>query len=312
MIEVDATSEVIAIDVGGTFTKAARIDVRGVARSFAMVPTPVAEGPEAILELAVSLARSLETPNVIGVGVVVPGIVDSSKGVARYSANLGWRDWPLRDLMEERLLHRVNLGHDVMAAGETEMRTGAGIENGLVVVIGTGIASVTVLNGEVVKGAQGMAGELGHVVVRNQGALCRCGNRGCLEAYASTGALPLRFRDLGGGDADAESIVRELSSDSFAQEVWSQAIDCLATALAMVVSILDPGKIVIAGGLSLAGEALTTPLSASLNSKLLWRASPPIELSHYQQHAGVVGAAMQFYRTVGLNDFSTWSPGLKG
>ncbi|MDH2904212.1 MAG: ROK family protein [Actinomycetota bacterium] len=312
MIDVAATAQVIAIDVGGTLTKAARIDSSGVAQSLVVVPTPVSSGADAILELAVSLAKSLATPDVIGVGVVVPGIVDSSRGVARYSANLGWRDWPLRSLLEERLPYRVSLGHDVAAAGETEMRTGDGIDNGLVVVIGTGIASVTVLDGEIVRGAQGMAGELGHVVVRENGALCRCGNRGCLEAYASTGALPLRFRDLGGGDADAETIVRDLESDPIAHEVWNQAVDCLATALAMVISVLDPGKIVIAGGLSLAGDTLVTPLMSSLGNKLVWRSAPPVELSHYRQHAGVVGAAMQFYRSVGHSNFSAWTPGLKG
>lgn len=309
MIQVDATSEVIAIDIGGTLTKAARIGRGGVARAFVSVATPVSEGIDAILELAVSLAKSLETPEVIGVGVVVPGIVDSLVGVARYSANLGWHDWPLRELLEERLTHRVTLGHDVSAAGETEMRSGDGIDDGLVVVIGTGIACVSVLNGEIIKGAHGMAGELGHVVVRDQGVRCRCGNRGCLEAYASTGALPLRFRDSGGGDADAESIVRDLASEPIAQEVWNQAIDCLATALAMVISVQDPGKIVIAGGLSLAGDTLTAPLVTALKSKLLWRSPPPVELSRYRHHAGVVGAAMQFYQTVGLNDFSVWAPG---
>lgn len=307
MIEVDATSEVIAIDIGGTYTKAARIDINGMARAFVSVPTPVSQGTDAILELVVGLARSLERPDVVGVGVVVPGIVDSSKGVARYSANLGWRDWPLREILESKLTHRVTLGHDVTAAGEMEMRAGDGIDNGLVVVIGTGIASVAVVNGEIVQGANGMAGELGHVVVRDQGVCCPCGNRGCLEAYASTGALPLRFRDFGGGDADAESIVRDIEREPIAREVWNQAIDCLATALAMVISVQDPGKIVLAGGLSLAGDTLTAPLVASLKSKLLWRTPPPIELSRYRDHAGIVGAAMQFFRTVSLNDFSSWT-----
>ena len=313
MIDVAATAQVIAIDIGGTLTKAARIDSNGVAQSLVVVPTPVSAGTDAILELAVSLAKSLETPDVIGVGVVVPGIVDSLGGVACCSANLGWRDWPLRRLLEARLPYRVSLGHDVAAAGETEMRTGDGIDNGLVVVIGTGIASVTVLAGEIVKGAQGMAGELGHVVVRENGALCRCGNRGCLEAYASTGALPRRFRDLGGGgEADAETIVRDFESDPIAHEVWNQAIDCLATSLAMVVSVLDPGKIVIAGGLSLAGDTLVAPLMTALRNKLVWRLAPPVELSHYRQHAGVVGAAIQFYRSAGHSDFSAWTPELKG
>ncbi len=176
-MKVDATSEVIAIDIGGTFTKAALINARGVARSVTQVPTPVLQGLDAILEMTLGLARSLRTPHVIGVGVVVPGIVDSAHGVARYSANLGWREWPLRDLLEKQLHCRVSLGHDVKSAGEAEMRAGEPIDNGLVMVIGTGIASVTVLNGEVLQGAQGMAGELGHVVVRREGVRCRCCDR---------------------------------------------------------------------------------------------------------------------------------------
>ena len=308
MTEINADSEVIAIDIGGTNIKAARIDSRGNALAFASVATPVTRGKDAILGVVVNVARSLETANVSGVSLVVPGIVDSPNGVARYSANLGWRNWPLREILAETLNHRVTLGHDVMAAGETEMRTGQGMGNGLVVVIGTGVACVTVMDGQIVRGAEGMAGELGHVVVRPGGAVCGCGNRGCLEAYASAGALPLRFRDVAGRDTDVESIVRNVKNDSIAQEVWAQAIDCLASALAMVICVQDPAKIVLAGGLSLAGDALTVPLVKALKAQLVWRAPPSVELSRFRQHAGVVGAAIQFYQSMGVKDFSTWRP----
>jgi glucokinase len=309
--KLDITSEVIAIDVGGTLTKAARIDVRGVARALVSVATPASKGTDGILDLVVDLAKSFEARNVMGVSVVVPGIVDPVEGVARHSVNLGWREWPLRDLLEERLTHRVTLGHDVTAAGEAEMRTGEGIENGVVIVIGTGIASVLVSNHEIMRGAHGTAGELGHVVVREPGVLCRCGSSGCLEAYASAGALALRYRDFAGGEVgavDAEWVIREVAHDPYAHEVWTQAIDCLAHALAMVISVQDPGIVVIAGGLSLAGDTLVSPLVESLERRLLGRSVPPIVLSRYRQHAGVVGAAIQFYRTVGVTDFSSWMP----
>jgi glucokinase len=312
--ELDTTSEVIAIDVGGTLTKAARIDVGGVARELVSVPTPVAQGTDGILELVVDLAKSFEGRNVMGVSVVVPGIVDSSEGVARHSVNLGWREWPLRDLLQERLAHRVCVGHDVTAAGEAEMRTGEGLENGVVIVIGTGIASVLVSNHEIMRGAHGTAGELGHVVVRDPGVRCRCGSSGCLEAYASAGALATRYRDIAGGAVDvvdvvdAEWVIREAAHNHYAHEAWTQAIDCLAKALAMVISVQDPGKIIIAGGLSLAGDTLITPLVESLETRLTERSVPPIVLSRYRQHAGVVGAAIQFYRPVGGVDFSSWMP----
>ena len=286
-------SFVVAVDVGGTSIKAARVSAAGELAHAAQVATPVADGPDAVVDAIRALVRSL-ADGAAAVGVVVPGVVDVAAGVARYAANLGWRDVPLAQLLAGDTGLPVALEHDVRAAGIAERRVGrlAGAGDALVLVIGTGIAGVVIARGDAVRGAIDLAGEIGHVPVYPDGERCACGQRGCLETYASAGAIARRYAARTGTTRSAEDIVARLANDADATAVWGEAVTALGLALATYTLLLDPAVIVLSGGLAGAGAVLRDGVVTALAERLLWRPVPPVELSPLAGRAGLRGAAL--------------------
>jgi glucokinase len=186
---------VIALDLGGTALKAGLVDPAGETLRALHRPSRRQEGPDAVvagLLAAVDELRAEAEP--AAVGLVVPGVVDEAAGVAVFSANFGWRELPLRALLEERTGLPVAFGHDVRAGGLGEGALGAarGVRDFLFLALGTGIAGAAVLDGRPYAGG-GFAGEMGHVVVEPGGRACGCGARGCLETIASARAIAERY-----------------------------------------------------------------------------------------------------------------------
>jgi glucokinase len=248
-------------------------------------------------------AAELAGPDVAAAGVVVPGSVDIATGTARYAANLGWRDVPLRGLLAGRLGVPVALDNDVRAAGFAERTLGRarGVAECSLVVIGAGIAAVVVAGGAALRGASDLAGEIGHVPVYPDGDWCACGQRGCLETYASAAAIARRYRAAGGSAqaSSARDVAAARASDPLAGQVWHEATQALGIALASYTMLLDPQLIVLGGGLSEAGEALLEPVRAALTSRLAWRPAPDVELSPLGGRAGRLGAAILAWQLVG-------------
>lgn len=287
-------TDVLAVDVGGTTIKAARLDEAGTVSGERTVPTPAAEGAAAVLDAVRSLAREVAAPGVAAAGVVVPGVVDASAGIARYATNLGWRDVPVRELLAADLAVPVVVDHDVRAAGLAEVTLGRlrGVRDGLLVVIGTGIAAVVVTDRQIVRGATGLAGEVGHLPVYPDGEPCACGQRGCTEVYASAAGIARRFAARTGLARSAEEIAAGLDADPVAAAVWAAAAEALGLALATCALVLDPAVIVLGGGLAGAGEVLRAPVGAALAERLAWRPAPPVEISPLAGRAGLLGAAL--------------------
>ena len=235
--------------------------------------------------------------------MVVPGSVDVETGTALYSANIGWRDVPLRDLLAADLGVPVVLEHDVRAAGLAECLLGRarGVSDCLVVVIGTGIAGVIVSHGVTVRGATALAGEIGHVPVYPDGEVCACGQRGCLETYASGAAIARRYRARrGGADAlSAPDIAAARDTDSWPIESGGTPTTALGIALASATMLLDPELIVLGGGLAAAGTALLDPVREELVARLAWRAAPAVVLSACGSSAGQLGAAILAWQAAG-------------
>ncbi|AVV41981.1 ROK family protein [Streptomyces sp. ID05-04B] len=300
---------VIALDVGGTGMKAALIGAGGPPSGGgtllhrALRTTGRERGPDAvvagILEFAADLrehgAREYGEP-AAAAGVAVPGIVDETGGVAVYSANLGWRDVPLRALLAERLGVPVALGHDVRAGGLAEGRIGAGrgADRFLFVALGTGIAGAIGVDGRVEAGAHGFAGEIGHIVVRPGGAPCPCGQRGCLERFASAAAVGEAWAAaVGDPAADAADCAKAFASgDLEAVRVWQGAVDALADGLVTALTLLDPRTLVIGGGLAEAGEALFTPLRDAVRRRVTFQKLPDIVPAALGDSAGCLGAGL--------------------
>ncbi|MDQ0934461.1 ROK family protein [Streptomyces turgidiscabies] len=294
---------VIALDVGGTAMKAALIGPDGALLHQARRATGRERGPEAVVEAILDFAADLRAHGVAhlgespaAAGVSVPGIVDAEHGIAVYAANLGWRDVPLRELLTQRLGLPVALGHDVRTGGLAEGRIGAGqgADRFFFVALGTGIAAAIGVAGQVEAGAHGFAGEIGHIVVQPGGTPCPCGQRGCLERYASASAVSEAWAAASGDPgADAADCAKAVDSgDPRAHQVWQDAIDALADGLVTALTLLDPRTLIIGGGLAEAGDTLFTPLRTAVRQRITFQKLPAIAPAALGDTAGCLGAGL--------------------
>ncbi|MBU8550407.1 ROK family protein [Streptomyces sp. Babs14] len=304
---------VIALDVGGTGMKAALAGPGGELLHQARRATGRDRGPDAVVESILDFAAELRALGVDrfgeparAAGVAVPGIVDEEHGTAVYAANLGWRDVPLRALLGERLGSvPVALGHDVRTGGLAEGRIGAGkgADRFLFVPLGTGIAGAIGIDGRVESGAHGFAGEIGHVVVRPGGLACPCGQRGCLERFASASAVSQAWAEAcGDPDADAADCAKAVDSgDPRALAVWQDAVDALADGLVTALTLLDPRVLIIGGGLAEAGETLFSPLRDAVRRRVTFQKLPRIVPAALGDTAGCLGAGLLAWDLLGTD-----------
>ncbi|MFF7331039.1 ROK family protein [Streptomyces sp. NPDC090306] len=295
---------VIALDVGGTGMKAALVGPGGELLHEDRRATGRERGPDAVVEAILGFAVELRAHGrrefgeaASAAGVAVPGIVDAERGVAAYSANLGWRDVPLRDLLGARLDGvPVALGHDVRSGGLAEGRIGAGdgADRFLFVPLGTGIAGAIGIDGRVEAGAHGFAGEIGHIVVRPGGSPCPCGQNGCLERFASASAVGRAWAEASDDPtADAADCAKAVASgDPVARAVWQSAVDALADGLVTAITLLDPRLVIIGGGLAEAGETLFTPLRDAVRQRVTFQKLPSIVPAALGDTAGCLGAGL--------------------
>jgi glucokinase len=294
---------VVALDVGGTGIKAALVSAGGQVEYTARRATERERGPEAVIEGILDFAQAMQREGTSrlgvpprAVGLALPGIVDESGGIAVFSANIGWRDAPVRRLMEERLGLPVRLSHDVRAGGVAEARLGAarGSDHVLFMPIGTGIAGAIVIAGRPYPGGHGGGGEIGHVVVRPGGPSCGCGNRGCMETLASAAAVARRYAEVTGiAGVSAEEVARRAADgDLAATGVWTEAVTALADGLVICASLLDPELVVIGGGLAESGEILLAPLRRAVAERLTFQIPSRIVAAALGDEAGSLGAGL--------------------
>lgn len=295
-------TNVLAVDVGGTSIKAEVLDATSTILASAGARTPRHDGDGALRAVVGVVADLLValTPGqryqVSHASIAIPGLVDTLTGTSVLAANLGWRDTPVAEAVSRATGVPVVLGHDVTAAGTAEWRLGAGrgVDDLLVVVIGTGIAATIVSEGRVVRGGPGgQAGEIGHVVVRPGGPVCACGQHGCLEAIASARAIVDRYQDLSGRTvAGADDVRLLLGRDRSAEQAWDEATDALADGLLAACTLLAPSRVVLGGGLSAAGPALIDPVRAHMRRRTRIATVPPIVAGELGSRAGVLGASL--------------------
>lgn len=264
----------IGVDIGGTKIAVGLINDSGEVLAHSQCPTP--QGGEAIADSVAQLLGTFtaDRPGAV-VGVAVPGYVSTDHRTAANAANLELTDAHLADLIEDRIRVNAVVVNDANAALWAEYRFGAArrVQDVVMVTVGTGIGGGLLVNGQLVSGAHGFAGEVGHMVVAPDGRPCGCGSRGCLDRYASGTALGHAIHS----DADFAEIGR-----------W------LGVGLSQVVMLLDPGVILLGGGVSAAGAALTTPTQQTLNALLAdhgRETAPPVRVAQLGPDAGFIGAA---------------------
>jgi glucokinase len=258
----------LGIDLGGTFARAAVVDERG--NILAVAKKALTErAPEAVVEAiaqAAGEAMRLAGTGVRAIGVGAAGQIPLDSGLIAVAPNLGWRNVPLGPMLGERLGHAVRLVNDLSAAAWGELHAGAGrgAQDLFVVFVGSGVGSAIIANGQLLRGANGVGAELGHVKWVPGGRLCGCGERGCLEAYAGGHNLIHQARELveegrspalqqlcGGDLARLTPVSLEqaaLAGDAAAHEVYERAARMLALSVANQITVLNPARLILGGG----------------------------------------------------------------
>lgn len=307
---------VIGIDLGGTLIKAAAFDSRGRLLTRTQTDTLVREGKERVatdvVALVTRMARESESPPLLALGVGVPGLLDYKKGVVIKCPNLpGWEKFPLKGYLEERLKKPVILENDANAGalGEKWLGAARGMRNFMLVTLGTGVGSGLVLNGRLWRGEVGQAGELGHLKVKAQGLPCGCGDRGCLEVYASGSAVRRMAREalakgrrtilhqMVGGKLERldPALVQQAAAqgDQLARGIYRILGAHLGLALAQVVNILDVTNFILGGGVSKAWNLFLPSLKRNLYTRVIGREPATIKIlpAECGEDAGIVGLA---------------------
>lgn len=301
------TELVVAVDLGGTFTKLGLIDRTGAVIAEHKVPTKITAGWDGdgqgtldwLGEQIAALAGS--AADVGGVvrafGVIVPGIIDAAAGTVIAAPNVGWSGIELAGPLGERLGVPGAIGHDVRTAGLAEWRLGAGtgVSNLVFVPLGTGIAAAAVVDGRLLE-ADGYAGELGHVSVPAAGdQVCACGRIGCLEVVASAAGVVRNYVQLTGATdpPNAEQIAAAARRrDPASLAAFEVAGRALAEAFTMALTLLGPEIIVVGGGLSGAADLLFGQIEAEFDERLTFQRRPTLITSAFGSQAGLIGAGL--------------------
>jgi glucokinase len=308
------------IDLGGTKIQTVVVDGAGKLHGEARQPTPTTGGPgdvaraiEDALREAASAAGA-KPEDLVGVGVGSPGDAEQATGVVSGARNLpGWEgSFPLGETLSRALGTRVLIGNDVQVAVEGEYRLGAGrgYNSLLGVWWGTGVGGGIVLGGKPWLG-RGAAGEIGHTVVKRNGARCPCGRRGCLEAYAGRAAMEARARRerAAGVDTDLFKIMEKRGKDRLTSSVWEhalreedpltesllrRAVRYLGTGIASAVNLLDVEAVVIGGGLGARfGDRFMDDLAKEMRKHLFVDDRPPrVHVAELGDLGGAIGASL--------------------
>jgi glucokinase len=317
---------IIGVDLGGTNIVAGAMTLDGSQHlNTRSIPTNASLGDEGVADRMVTLVEGVildtmrqtgvQRSDFVGVGVGAPGPLDRERGVVLVAPNLGWLNFPLRDRIHDRLALPTTLDNDANCATFGEWWQGAarGGRNVIGLTIGTGIGGGLILEGALFHGASDMAGEIGHTTIDLNGRHCKCGNYGCLEAYASGPAIATRAREvlvreesasmmpsMVGGKTDmitAQTVYDAAKAgDQVANEIVRDTARYLGAGIANLLNTFNPDTVVVAGGVTAAGDALFVPLRAEVRRRAFMPAVRAVRIvsGSLPGSAGVVGAVASF------------------
>lgn len=322
-------SKILGIDLGGTKILTAVANTAGKILSRDHSITPAKEGQQAVVKsILESVGRALNQAHIAAadltaIGVGAPGLSNPETGILFTSPNLpGWKNVPLRDIVEKEFGKRAFLINDANAAavGELYFGAGRGARNFIYITVSTGIGGGIIIDGKIYTGSIGTAGELGHMVIDDEGPRCNCGNKGCWETLASGTALAREARHkikegaatsiMKYADGDIEKINAEAiheaaqAGDKVANELITRTAYYLGVGLANLVNIFNPEVIVIGGGLSNIGDTLLKPAFEEAGRRAFGQAYQAVRFARAElgRNSGVLGAAafaLEQIRTTG-------------
>ncbi len=313
------TKAMIGIDLGGTNVKTAVVSREGEVMGKDSRPTDADQGLEAVLDKMVEgvdaalQAAKVRRADVLAAGIGAPGPMNWQTGVVFAPPNLpGWKDVPLARLMRERLQIPVYVDNDANVAcyGEFWLGVGRNVDSMALLTLGTGVGGGIVLMGQLLRGPDGTAGEIGHLCVKRDGRQCNCGAKGCLEQYASVsgmlktarkrieqGGLNTFLLEMCGGDLD--SLTGKMISDAveqgdtFAKWVMEETGRWLGTGIGSIINLLNPEMVVLGGGMIGAGDVLFNPVRETARAQSFDVPGKRAEIipAALGGDAGVIGAA---------------------
>ena len=307
----------VGVDVGGTNIKIGLVDIKGTILADNFIRTDKSKDYKGILDDIVADIKLLcneagvDYHDIGGIGVGVPGVVDSRTGTVSYSANLGWRDVPLVHGLEVASGIHAEAANDANCAawGEYKFRSCRSMDNVILITLGTGVGSGIIIDGRLFDGVASAGGEAGHMIIVKDGKQCNCGLKGCWECYASASALISQteeamkkypdsiLRDVAekeGKISGRTAFIAAEKGDKAGKEVVENYIDYIATGLINLGNIFHPNAIIIGGGVSNEGAALIEPLEEKVNAGLLASEhNPKVRIigASLGNKAGLIGAA---------------------
>lgn len=318
----------IGVDVGGTTTKIGIITDKGnILEKWEIATRTENNGAAIVDDIWTSIANKMETlkwntDRLLGIGIGAPGFADVASGVIFEAVNIGWQKYNLKDhLMNvSGLTVFVENDANIAALGENWMGAGNQAENLIAITLGTGVGGGIIVNGNILNGENGTAGEIGHITVELDGSPCNCGKSGCLETVASaTGIVRQAMAIVRGNPAGSLADFYERTGTITAKDVFVLAQegnpDCkqiirytgkvLGLAIANIATVINPAKILIGGGVSKAGDQLLSIIKETFHTYALPRVSEVMDMKIAQlgNDAGIIGAAFlvkQHMHTDGL------------
>ena len=309
----------LGIDIGGTTVKIGLFDKSGnVIDKWEVITRKENDGENILPDIAKSLDEKLsekhiDKSDVIGIGTGIPAPVNA-EGIVNGSANLGWKYKEVKKELEELTGLKVCTGNDanVAALGEMWKGSGNGAKNMIMVTLGTGVGGGIIIDGKILAGEHGAGGEIGHVCVNyDESDKCGCGNKGCLEQYASaTGVVRLAKKKLANETRETklksfENITAKdvfdsvKENDEVALEIAEEFGDYLGAGLSIVCAVADPSVIVIGGGVSKAGNVLLDYVKAGFEKKCFFaNKNVEFKLASLGNDAGIFGSAKMIIDTL--------------
>ena len=308
----------VGIDLGGTFIKGGIVDETGNILYLDKIPTEREKGDEGVAANIAKLvdmlltAQGLDKSQIVGIGMGVPGMIDSGAGEVVFSNNLEWEHFFISESVSKRTGLPVKIANDanVAALGEVKFGAAKNKKDAVLITLGTGVGGGIVADGKLLEGNKAAGAELGHSVIVAGGEQCTCGRKGCLEAYASASAL---IRDtkrameahkdskmwaVGGLDnVTGETAFAYKDTDEYAKAVVDGYIRHLACGLTNFANIFRPEVILLGGGVCAQGDNLIKPLQALVDEEIFAGDRGPkveIVIAQLGNSAGLLGAAALF------------------
>ncbi|MFZ7102786.1 MAG: ROK family protein [Peptococcaceae bacterium] len=309
---------ILGLDIGGTSIKSGLVNERGLLKDFQSIPTNSRQGPDHVLDTIKNLIKSYQEQNALqGIGIALAGSIERTTGNCLYSPNLHWNNINFGKIIEQSAGLEVRLINDANAACLGEFFHGAGksYHNILCITLGTGIGSAVILDKKLFTGTSGFAPEAGHMILKKDGPLCSCGNKGCWETLVSASAIIKKISaKIQSGEYPINQFTKG-SNDSFtlqdifkawqegepqAVEIITEVKEYLALGLANLINIFNPQCLILGGGIIELNDALLIGLDDMVKKLTFptFKNQIIIKKAKLGNKAGLIGGASLFFKEI--------------